>query len=868
MQIFDYKITKKEILDTTKLKNNAVPVFWYETYYNDSYSIIGSIPYLGNFILSFTDQNDDTRVLIRSAYGYREYKVPTRVVTNISIYIYFCTAKYFLDTFEINVDKTEKEDKSFFDFFRFSKPKMISENKPNNIKQVSNDNLGIFDIFIEKRRQIQDYLKKVDIKDFRKIFYVCNDKQEIMQLDKMSSDKQINVILDFDIDKKLFGQKINNKISVNAHKKIHKRTNKTQDLNAKYFSLLELLLTEINYLYLLLIAENEIIKPLKNNKSNERSMFVKNTFGNLEKIIEFEKKFVNEMFNIITENDKFVVKLNNNADIEKLEALQMFVTNKVTLTQNNYSIINEKIKYSQCLSQNDENEHKNIENTIKLILQLFLRYDFDAYTNYIVNESQCKENIHKYKNETVYKPFLNHQNLDNILVAPVQRLTRYSMLVTQLVTVTQNKEIDYFGSIVLDKMNSILSDIDATKDDIFRSKFCFNIQKSVINCPAGLASKDRKYVDYLDTTFYTFFLFNDSLLCTQKLCKETEINKLYNKGYEFVTFCLLKNISLYKKTTSIYKILMKEPFCSNKKQEQYIFKIFENEQTVKFIEKLYLNKSYVYTSDKNEVYLKRSKHDYVFFIDNAVAIKPDLTIRITNKRKGEKNAAELCIYIDDFVYLFYQQNIHKITLEEFYNNFYYYLSNIFEYKIINKTDNINEMIIFGSNLDDIAKNKGERYKIMMPHKSSTIKKECDELEELVFKIRKTFNKENYLKKNDFTCKQINPDKLYNVNEKECEHDLVIQSIEIVNFWKQTLMKVLCYDDFERANADIMSYNTLSDFKKRICVDNKSVLLDLIDHFVQVYKIVKYPCITDVFACLFTKSSKIQIRRFVERISQI
>lgn len=870
MENFDFVITKKEILENLKYKNNSVPVFWYETFYSGSESITGNIPYLGNFILSFTNQGDLTRVLIRSAYGYKEYKLPSRVITNIQTYLYFCVAKYFLDTFDTDIDRSEKESGKFLGFFGFNRTRMIKESFIPD-KKVSKDNkLSIFDYAAEKKTRIQEHLKKTDMKDLRKIFYMCNDKQELFYLDKMTSDKHINVILDVDIDKKLFGQRLNAKENKKQRKILQKHKSKLKDVHAKYFSILELLITELNYFMLLVTAENDIIKPLRDNKSTERQIFVKNMFGNVEKIAEFEKKFINELFKAVSEDENLLIKFNNNTENDKLQTLQQHLATKILITTAEQSFINEKIDFHFSDCSKERNENIQIENTIKKILHLVLKTNFNVYSDYIINENHYKENIDKLKHTHPYKTYLDHKSLDHILAAPIQRLTRYTLLLTEMIAVTQNQEIDNLGLGAVEKIDSLLRDIDRIKDDRFRQDFCFHIQQSVVYCPASIIQEKRKFIDYLDTSYETFFLFNDSLLCTQRLCSETKINNLQSKGYEFRSFCMLKNISLYKKTTSIYKIMVKEPIFSavNKnKPHQFIFKFFENTQSVEFLEKLYLYKSQAYTSAESEVYLKRSMHDYIFFFDNMSSTRSDFTIRITDQRKNVVVHDDLVIVIEDSVYLHYKNATHKIKVEELYNNFYYYLSKIFEYKTIAKGDCTSDMLIFESNLNDINKFNGETYKLTAPYKNSLIKNECNDFEEIIFKIRKTFRRD-HTSRESILYENIRPEQLYNINENAYESDLIAQSVMIYNFWRQTLMKHLSFEDFERANANIANYTTLADFKKNICIDQKSILFDMIDHFIQVYKIVKYPCIANVFACLFTKATTVQIKRFVERVSQI
>ena len=119
-------------------------------------------------------------------------------------------------------------------------------------------------------------------------------------------------------------------------------------------------------------------------------------------------------------------------------------------------------------------------------------------------------------------PDLQRQDVSNLLILPIQRVTRYVMLLSDLVKHTEPSHPDSEAlSAALTNMRKLSFDVNEAKRREESMTKMFQIQKSIENCPPTIISASRRYVtedDFFlmdgDTAVRDarLFLFTDMIL--------------------------------------------------------------------------------------------------------------------------------------------------------------------------------------------------------------------------------------------------------------------------------------------------------------------------------------------------------------------
>ncbi|ORY97904.1 hypothetical protein BCR43DRAFT_255363 [Syncephalastrum racemosum] len=162
--------------------------------------------------------------------------------------------------------------------------------------------------------------------------------------------------------------------------------------------------------------------------------------------------------------------------------------------------------------------------------------NFECYRKYSLEYKEAQRlHAKEFKNNQAYRSFLikakddprcKRRQLQDLLVQPPQRISRYTMLFKDILRFTPSTHRDFDGlqrALVKASEIATLDDDDPTKVAIM----CHNLFTSVKDSPASLINQSRSFIAYLDATeihretnkprqAVTLFLFNDRLMIANR----------------------------------------------------------------------------------------------------------------------------------------------------------------------------------------------------------------------------------------------------------------------------------------------------------------------------------------------------------------
>ncbi|KAI9258531.1 hypothetical protein BY458DRAFT_279964 [Sporodiniella umbellata] len=175
--------------------------------------------------------------------------------------------------------------------------------------------------------------------------------------------------------------------------------------------------------------------------------------------------------------------------------------------------------------------------------------NFECYRKYLLEQGEAQKlHTKEYKSNPAYKRFLSKarehpdfkkRRLEDILVEPVQRISRYSMMLRDILQLTPKDHPDYPGlKSACEKSRTIatLDDDDPTK----AATMLLSLYQAIRESPCSLINQNRSFVAHLDameihgvtnkpTRAVTLFLFTDKILVASRSSldsKEVDIEEL------------------------------------------------------------------------------------------------------------------------------------------------------------------------------------------------------------------------------------------------------------------------------------------------------------------------------------------------------
>jgi len=178
-------------------------------------------------------------------------------------------------------------------------------------------------------------------------------------------------------------------------------------------------------------------------------------------------------------------------------------------------------------SQFKESVQQRVEkwSNTQCISDVFLNIvgSFKVYTNYVQNFDQSLGVLETLKKNTKWAAFeeeakskeeVKQMAIDSYLIMPIQRIPRYSLLVSDLVRHTWTDHQDYENlTKARDRMEEVASYLNSKKRDFENIQKLLTVQTSITGCDITIAEPHRVLIlqkDFKD--HQTLILFNDLLL--------------------------------------------------------------------------------------------------------------------------------------------------------------------------------------------------------------------------------------------------------------------------------------------------------------------------------------------------------------------
>ncbi|KAI8640505.1 hypothetical protein BD408DRAFT_419625 [Parasitella parasitica] len=178
---------------------------------------------------------------------------------------------------------------------------------------------------------------------------------------------------------------------------------------------------------------------------------------------------------------------------------------------------------------------------------------FECYRKYLLEQSEAQKlHAKEYKANQSYKRFLSkvkdhadfkRKRLQDILVEPVQRISRYSMMLRDILQLTPKNHVDYVGLFVAcEKASEIatMADDDPTKT----ATMFLNLYQAIKDSPCSLINQKRSLIAHIDaieihrvtnkpTRAVSIFLFTDKILVASRSSidsKEIDLQQLLDNS--------------------------------------------------------------------------------------------------------------------------------------------------------------------------------------------------------------------------------------------------------------------------------------------------------------------------------------------------
>ncbi|CEP11512.1 hypothetical protein [Parasitella parasitica] len=178
---------------------------------------------------------------------------------------------------------------------------------------------------------------------------------------------------------------------------------------------------------------------------------------------------------------------------------------------------------------------------------------FECYRKYLLEQSEAQKlHAKEYKTNQNYKRFLSkikdhadfkRKRLQDILVEPVQRISRYSMMLREILQLTSKDHADYVGLFVAcEKASEIatMADDDPTKT----ATMFLNLYQAIKDSPCSLINQKRSLIAHIDaieihrvtnkpTRAVSIFLFTDKILVASRSSidsKEIDLQQLLDNS--------------------------------------------------------------------------------------------------------------------------------------------------------------------------------------------------------------------------------------------------------------------------------------------------------------------------------------------------
>lgn len=258
----------------------------------------------------------------------------------------------------------------------------------------------------------------------------------------------------------------------------------------------------------------------------------------IQEFIKTEKSYVETLKTLV----KYVVQPLRSNMQDKHCILNTFKCHKIFLNIDQITAINEQFLLDlQAASEKDNIEFGAL--CEKHIIK------FECYRKYLLEQSEAQKlHAKEYKNNQNYRRFLvkvkdqsefKRKRLQDILVEPVQRISRYSMMLREILQLTPEDHPDYRGlKAASEKAKEIatMADDNPTKT----ATMFLNLYQGIKDSPCSLINQKRSLVAHLDATeihrvtnkptrAVSLFLFTDKILVASRSsidAKEIDLNEL------------------------------------------------------------------------------------------------------------------------------------------------------------------------------------------------------------------------------------------------------------------------------------------------------------------------------------------------------
>ncbi|GAA5795701.1 hypothetical protein HPULCUR_001063 [Helicostylum pulchrum] len=243
--------------------------------------------------------------------------------------------------------------------------------------------------------------------------------------------------------------------------------------------------------------------------------------------------------------------------------------------------------------------------------------NFECYRKYLLEQSEAQKlHAKEFKTNQVYKRFLSRvkdrsefkrKRLQDILVEPVQRISRYSMMLREILQLTPEEHSDFRGlKLACEKAAEIatMADDDQTKT----ATMFLNLYQAIKDSPCSLINQKRSLVAHLDATeihrvtnkptrAVSLFLFTDKILVASRSsidAKEIDLEELLDntttttsststslfnkneKALKFKGWADIESIELFDGISDTTFILTATNVQETKKNEMSNITSFEN----------------------------------------------------------------------------------------------------------------------------------------------------------------------------------------------------------------------------------------------------------------------------------------------------
>ncbi|KAG1044014.1 hypothetical protein G6F43_011525 [Rhizopus delemar] len=278
------------------------------------------------------------------------------------------------------------------------------------------------------------------------------------------------------------------------------------------------------------IKRNEKLVPMINMSDNSEKDDDKRAFR-IQEFIKTEKSYVETLQTLM----KYVVNPLRSMTHHKNCIINTFKCTKIFLNIDQIACANEKF-LSDLLQSYDFGSicQKHMES-------------FECYRKYLLEQGDAQKlHAKEFKSNQTYRRFLlkakdhpefKKRRLQDILVEPVQRISRYSMMLREILNLTPQDHPDYPGlKLACEKSREIatMDDDDPTKT----ATMLLSLYQTIKESPCSLVSQNRSFVAHLDALeihsvtnkplrAVTLFLFTDKILvASRSSLDEVDIEEL------------------------------------------------------------------------------------------------------------------------------------------------------------------------------------------------------------------------------------------------------------------------------------------------------------------------------------------------------